>query len=379
MTIRLFRLTFNALILLLIPSLLSFDVLSNDTYITGIRKKSEKILEKAHRAIADNQYKEAESLVKRAINIDSTNIKSFLLLSDIYDELKKTEQKKFALKKIISLDSGNYPMAYKLLASLFFNNGDYDDALKNFLHYKQFAITKDSLLVSERIKSCNFALTSLLQNRRVKITHLDSTINTPLQEYWPSISTDDSLLYFTRLIVNEFKYAYERIFISEKNDSTWSEALRMNLSDDESVNIGTMCLSTDGNLLFFTACGRNDGRGSCDIYYVRKINNIWLKPQNAGSAINSSYWEAQPSVSSDNRFLYFASNRPGGMGGMDIWCSVISETIDGNLVFKSPVNLGKEVNSRENDFSPFIHADCSSLFHRKEDMEWEGAVFSYQN
>jgi outer membrane protein OmpA-like peptidoglycan-associated protein len=127
-----------------------------------------------------------------------------------------------------------------------------------------------------------------------------------------------------------------------------------------------MCLSPDGRLLFFTACGRNDGRGSCDVYYSMKMENYWSRPVNAGSVVNSSFWEAQPSVSSDNKKLFFASNRPGGVGGMDIWSSEIAVIKDGKLFFKTPKNLGRGVNSRENDFSPFIHADGSTLYFSSE-------------
>lgn len=352
----------NRVAFLSILVLISGELFANVSQTNGIRKKSEIILEKARTAIESDRYSEAEILIFKAIGIDSTNIKSYLFLSDVSDELGKSEQKKYALSKIVGLDSTNYPIAYKLLATLFFKEGDYGNALVHFNRYNQFKILKDSLLVSEKIKSCNFALTSLVQNRNVQISHLDTTVNTPLQEYWPVISTDDSLLYFTRLIKNEGQQYFERIFISQKQDSIWNESVRMNFSDDEEVNIGTMCLSADGKLLFFTACGRSDGRGSCDIFYARKVNNHWSKPFNAGFAINSNYWEAQPSVSSDDRFLFFASNRPGGLGGMDIWCSEITTMTNDALNFSVPINIGRAINSREDDFSPFIHADGSTLY-----------------
>jgi outer membrane protein OmpA-like peptidoglycan-associated protein len=366
MPVGLFRLVINGAIILLIPILFSFDLSANVLFYHVGSRKADKIIEKAQEAISKNQYLEAEYLVLRAIDVDSTNLKSYLLLSDISGELKKNDERIFALKKIISLDSLNFPIAYKLLASILFDRGDYEKAQDIYLHYSMFGIVRDSLLVYNKLKSCQFAISSLSKNRRAHIIHLDSTINTPLQEYWPAISTNDSLLYFTRLIENETHFSYERIFISERRDTAWSTALQMNISDDESVNIGTICLSADGNLLFFTVCGRNDGWGSCDIYYVIKNSDGWSKPINAGSKINSSFWEAQPSVSSDKRFLFFSSNRPGGMGGMDLWYSELSDSTKGVLSFKTPVNMGSEINSRENDFSPFIHADGVSLYFSSE-------------
>jgi outer membrane protein OmpA-like peptidoglycan-associated protein len=362
MSIRLFHLLINRINFFLILAIFSYDLYANGISGDFNRKNVEKILVNAQNAIKKNEYKEAEDLVYKAIRIDSGNVKSYLLLSDISDELEKPEQKKQALAKIISLDSLNYPLANKLLAEYFFKNGDYSNALDYYIRYSHFRISRDSLFIDERINSCRFAIGSLFKNRDVKITHLDSNVNSPSQEYWPAISSDDSLLYFTRLIKNGRQFPFERIFVSEKKDSSWGAAFRMNFSDNEDVNIGSMCISSDGKLLFFTACGRNEGKGSCDIYYSRKVDNLWSLPLNAGAIINTPFWEAQPSISSDNRILFFASNRPGGLGNMDIWCSEIVEKSDGNLFFNVPSNLGKYVNSPEDDFSPFIHADGSTLY-----------------
>jgi Tol biopolymer transport system component len=70
---------------------------------------------------------------------------------------------------------------------------------------------------------------------------------------------------------------------------------------------------------FFTACNREDGFGGCDIYFVKFENGKWSSPVNAGKPLNSEFWEAFPSFSSDTRFLYFSSDRTGGVGKKDIW------------------------------------------------------------
>jgi len=325
------------------------------------QRKCEKIIQEAVDAIKSDQYLAAEDLILKAIETDSTNIRAYLILSDVSDELKNSQQKQKALEKIVSLDSVNYPLAYKLLATNSLEKGNYSDALHYLTHYRQFHVSKDSLWIEAKIKSCFFSINSILESQKVPITHLDSTINTPNQEYWPFVLANDSFLYFTRLIENERKMPLERIFVSEKEDSCWAESTPVNFSNDDEENIGTICFSADGNLLFFTSCGRYDSRGSCDIYYSRKIDGLWTRPVNAGD-VNSGNWDAQPSVSSDNRYLYFASNRPGGKGGMDIWRSEMSEGRLGVLTFKTPVNLGLAINSPEDDFSPFIHADGTTLY-----------------
>jgi outer membrane protein OmpA-like peptidoglycan-associated protein/tetratricopeptide (TPR) repeat protein len=331
-----------------------------------VEKYSENQFVKAQKAISSGNYTEAEEIILKAIKKDSINIKAYLLLSDISDELKKREQQKHALEKVVHLDSVNYPLAFKLLAGLYFSDGDYSISLTNYLHYKRFKKTSDSSFVSTRILSCEFAQSSISKNNTVTILSPGEGINSSLQEYWPAIATNDSLLYFTRLIINDKNFPYERIFQSERNKEGWSKAEELLINDDENVNIGTMCISADGQLLFYTACGQKDGYGSCDIYYSRKRDGIWSKPKNAGPVLNTSAWEAQPSVSSDNNYLYFASNRKGGFGGMDIWRCEMKEMSDGSLFFSNPENPGRSINTREDDFSPFIHADGSTLYFSSE-------------
>src|SRR5690606_40872468 len=88
-------------------------------------------------------------------------------------------------------------------------------------------------------------------------------------------------------------------------------------------------------------CNRPDGLGSCDIYVARREGDRWSSPHNLGTPINSSGWEAQPSLAADGRTLYFVSNRPGGQGGYDLWRSALRE--DGR--WDTPENLGPAINT----------------------------------
>ncbi|MBK6730761.1 MAG: PD40 domain-containing protein [Bacteroidetes bacterium] len=78
-------------------------------------------------------------------------------------------------------------------------------------------------------------------------------------------------------------------------------------------------------MAFYTLCNSPEGFGSCDIYYSLKIGNEWTYPENAGRNINSGNWDSQPSVSADGKYLFYTSNRPGGLGGADIYISKMGE------------------------------------------------------
>jgi Tol biopolymer transport system component len=117
--------------------------------------------------------------------------------------------------------------------------------------------------------------------------------------------------------------------------------------------------------MVFTACDRNDGRGRCDLYYSSYDGNRWSPGVNLGPPVNTAYWESQPSISPNGRMLFFVSNRPGGQGGMDIWCSVLGS--DGR--WGRPVNPGKAINTEGDEFSPFIYFNGKTLYFSSNGRE----------
>ena len=146
--------------------------------------------------------------------------------------------------------------------------------------------------------------------------------------------------------------------MSYKDNGSWQKAQNMGSAVNTNGNEGAQCISADGEILFFTACDRNDGFGRCDIYVSFKIANGWTKARNLGPTVNSAAWDSQPSYSPDGRELYFVSNRAGGIGKMDIWKSVLSP----EGVFGKPINLGPTVNTPYDEMSPFIHTDNQSFY-----------------
>lgn len=193
--------------------------------------------------------------------------------------------------------------------------------------------------------------------------NLGPSINSQYEEYFPALTVDDSSLVFTRRFPrNQHTTANtpeeEDLYISRLGkDGAWQQAQRISEPLNSHDNEGAQCISQDGRIMFFTACGREDGAGRCDIYMCVRRGGRWSKPRNLGPAVNSGGWESQPSFSIDGRTLYFVSDRPGGYGGMDIWMTTFE-----NGHFTTPQNLGPEVNTAEDETCPFIHFDDQTLY-----------------
>jgi outer membrane protein OmpA-like peptidoglycan-associated protein len=133
---------------------------------------------------------------------------------------------------------------------------------------------------------------------------LPAPINTAkFTEYAPSVSADGRTLIFESDRQGDWK-----LFESKKNGKVWSVPTaipKITTTFFEKAPLGGPCVSYDGNLLFFSANGK-DSDGHEDIYYSVREKGGWSAPMNLGSPINTVDYEGYPSLSADGKYLYFA-------------------------------------------------------------------------
>ncbi|MES2517487.1 MAG: OmpA family protein [Bacteroidota bacterium] len=133
---------------------------------------------------------------------------------------------------------------------------------------------------------------------------MPAPINTiKFTEYAPSVSADGKTLIFESDRQGEWK-----LFESRRNGKNWSVPTaipKITTTFFEKAPLGGPCISYDGNLLFFSANGK-DSDGHEDIYYSIREKAGWSSPMNLGSPINTVDYEGYPSLSADGKFLYFA-------------------------------------------------------------------------
>jgi hypothetical protein len=152
---------------------------------------------------------------------------------------------------------------------------------------------------------------------------------------------------------------YEDVFISHRVGDHWltSESIGTNINTKN--HDASIALSADGQKLFLFHSTDKDGG---DIYMSKLSGDVWGAPEQLGPTINTKYWEGSCSLSADEQTLYFASERPGGLGGKDLYKS--SKMPDGS--WGKAENLGPTINTIYNDDSPFIHPDGITLFFSSE-------------
>ena len=348
-------------------------------------KKAEGLYKKGLAYYQSQEYDLAKNPLKQAINKDNKFIEAYLLLSEVYFEQENYRDQVYYLEKVVELDSTFFVYSYYSLGLANFQLGEFDKSIQNFSAY----LTKTNNVQSKQkaddwLTKAKFAKTAMSKPRHIVPINLGEKINSKNNEYWPSITADEQTMVYTVLverdsILNKKPYAnamanhfHEDFFSSVKNaQGEWEERKQLDAPINSDSNEGAQTLSSDGNWMFFTACGRSDSKGSCDIYFSYRTATGWSSPKNIGSPVNSPFWESQPSFSSDGRTLYFSSNRSGGKGANDIWrATVMGIDASGTPIFGSPENLGNNINTASNEVSPFIHPDNSNLYFASEG--WPG-------
>ncbi len=204
--------------------------------------------------------------------------------------------------------------------------------------------------------SAAFAQNPQVPNRTdVQITPLAT--NSSDDDFAPVVLRGGQTLIFTSARSGE-----QRIWRAERGSGGWDMPVAAAPTLDAAKHIGAATLTPDGTFMIFAAYDWDDvdslrGYGRTDLYSAELVRGIWTNVKNLGPEVNSSYWDSQPTLSVDGRTLFFASDRPGGKGGTDIY--VTTRTASG---WTRPVNLGDPINTQFDEMSPSIAPDNKSLF-----------------
>lgn len=315
----------------------------------------------ALQAAKDRVYHKAILFTDKAIEIDDKFVEAFIMRGDIYSTVGEDSLAMLNYKKALSLDPiFSFSLNYRL-AKLEHKLGFFEDALHHidvYLSGKKISHSYREKALQLR-KTYAFAVEAVNDPVVFQPMEMGDSINTTDDEYLPAISADGNTFIFTKSFRRN-GLRTEDFYLSNRNDSLeYKKAVPLGSPINTDQNEGAQCISPDGNTIYYTACSRSDGHGGCDLYVSRKVNGKWSEPENMGASINSESWESQPSISSDGRRLFFASDREGTYGGKDIWVSYKNY----NGTWTKPKNLGKEINTPYDDISPFIHWDNTTLYY----------------
>lgn len=313
------------------------------------------------------QFDEASELADKALKLDPNFIEAYWLIADISATLKRYDEEIDALNKVLAIMPDD-PTTILGIGDAYFDKYDNENALRYYRQLKSLdrAVNEKQRKHAEKnTELAEFRLNALANPVDFNPRNLGAKVNTVYNDYFPSLSADGNTLVYTIELPQTAQNPHlpktqEDIYISRRTDEgPWQQARSIGATINTHNNEGAPFLSADGKILLFTSCTCPDGLiRCCDIYYSYYKDGEFTYAHALPAPVNTGAWESQPSFSADNKTLFFVSNRQGGFGGKDIWYSVL--TGDGR--WSEPINCGENINTPDDEMSPFIHADNKTLY-----------------
>lgn len=318
---------------------------------------------------------------RKAYEFDSTssNINYMMGIACLLSSKHKTEAE-YYLQKSVSTISGKYkaddykeksapPLSHFYYGKALHFNYKFDEAMKQFEAFKPSVNPKDleyvKMLAREELATSTASnLTNFPLN--VQIRNLGEQINTQYPEYSPVFSADERTMIFTtrRPGLSEFTTSdggyYEDIVVSYKDDAGhWTKPVPLGintLGHEASIN-----LTADGQTLivYKNEPGGDNPLGNGNLYYTEFDGKDWATLKEFGSDVNTIYMESHACLSADGNVLFFASERPGGYGGKDIYRCIKLP----NGKWSKALNMGPRINSEYDEDGGFIHPDGLTFYY----------------
>ncbi len=328
---------------------------------SGQTKCADKALHKSYLLARTDKYFSAINVLKNTLNKYPDCATTHCRLAELYYRTNQLDNALVASRTAIAINEAEGISAANALLDIIISYKE--DSIANLFATNIFksSVIKDTLSLNGNMQLVNHkeALSFKTNPTNASITNLTTKINDGASNFFPHLTLDGNTMVFTKIKDG----ANEDFYISTFDTCNgWQAPKNMGYPPNTSMPEGAPRLSSDGYYFFFTRCDSRslngwDG-GGCDIIFCYKEDDsTWSSPQKFGATINSPGYEGQPCLSSNNKDMYFVSDREGGFGGKDIWRSSF---IDG--YWQKPINLGSSINSSADEEAPFIHPDNNTLY-----------------
>ncbi len=244
------------------------------------------------------------------------------------------------------------------LATAYRINYKFDKAKETFIKYAGTLLPDDHEnmdFVKHEIEVCDMAKTLIAKPVSFTEENMGDQFNDDKSNFNPLISADGKS--FAYMVSLKF---YDAIMFSKLVNGKWTSPVNITPELQSDGDFYISCLSADGKKLYLS---RDDNYNS-DIYYSSLNGDTWSKTVKLNKNINTKYWESHAFLSDDGEQLIFASDRPGGFGGLDLY---ITRKVNGD--WGPPVNLGPEINTPFNEDRPFLINKARTLFFSSQGHE----------
>ncbi|MBN1599602.1 MAG: PD40 domain-containing protein [Bacteroidales bacterium] len=241
--------------------------------------------------------------------------------------------------------------AWLFLGDAYHRVNDLTSASYAYNIYKQMVGTSDKQryeMIMTKIDALGVSFEQQRSEEDIRMLNLGTIINTRFSDYNPVLSGDQKIMIYT-----QFLESFDRIVITKRTPEGWAEPIDITAELGSQGDCYTTALSIDGKELYVVKHSTYDH----DIYFSTFVDTAWTPIKPISGKINSKHRETSASISGDGQTLYFASDRPGGAGALDLY----SAERKGN-VWDNIQNLGNIINTEKDEDAPFISHDETILY-----------------
>jgi len=257
----------------------------------------------------------------------------------------------------ISQTAAPYDALYDLAVSYRINY-KFDNAKEAFIRYAGTLLPDDREnldFINHEINVCEMAKDLISKPVAYTEENAGELFNDDKANFNPLISADGKT--FAYMVSLKF---YDAVMFSRLLNGKWTAPINITPELQSDGDFYISCLSADGRLLLLS----KDDNFNSDIFSSSFDGKSWKKTVKLNKNINTKYWESHGFISEDGNQLIFASDRPGGFGGLDLY---VSQKQNGD--WGPAVNLGPEINTQFNDDRPFLINDGKTLFFSSQGHE----------
>ncbi|QQL50413.1 OmpA family protein [Mucilaginibacter ginkgonis] len=257
------------------------------------------------------------------------------------------------LKLLNQPDNSAYPLARLWYGVCLRANQHFEEAIKQLQMFDS-AYTGDkqySNLAKHEIANCRFALEQMQFPGLYLPAKLKSQFNSDGSNYALTAYGDQYLFTSSRSVGNDKRHL-NKVYTVARAEGSQPAILPLTIDDGKkNVELGTPSLNGAGNRLYFTRWYTEGNKTHHIIYISEKNGSSWSTRRPLNKNVNADGFDAiQPFATADGKKIFYASNKPGGHGGYDIWMSELDPS--GNSI--NSFNLGSVINTEADEQAPFM-------------------------
>jgi outer membrane protein OmpA-like peptidoglycan-associated protein/tetratricopeptide (TPR) repeat protein len=279
-------------------------------------------------------------------------------------------------KQVIEKYDEAYPLAHLWYAICLRSNNRYDEAIAQLQQF--IKINKNAeynALADKELKNSTFAKMQMANPALIKAVKMDGHLNADGGDFGISISGNQFFFTSSRTTTASSTHV-NQIFVRNKDNSSYVTKVTFDGGAKPGMQYSTPTIDATGKTMYLSIWHTEGGKAIVSIYISHLGKQQWSTPQKLNSLVNvDGYSAMQPFVTADGKQMYFASNKPGGIGGTDIWVSDLGT--DGQPI--NATNLGNTINTTDDEQAPYYNTADKKLVYSSKGLVGMGGFDLFES